>query len=70
MGDVHIKDSALQYYVINNNLPLSMVKNLQPYIKENIDKFKMILKDRNKEPVIKSGDQCDTPYECSFKRYY
>ncbi|MFI3297781.1 MAG: hypothetical protein R3Y59_09200 [bacterium] len=109
INDVHIKDSALQYYVINNNLPLSdfyliyineeylnslnmpmqdltlencdinqlfkresiidEVKNLQPYIKENIDKFKLILKNRNKEPVIKSGAQCDTPYECAFKRY-
>ena len=44
---------------------LSEVKNLQPYIKENIEKLQSVLKQKE-IPKIDIGIYCSDPYPCSF----
>lgn len=46
---------------------LSKILPLQSFIFENIKTFKDILK--KGEPIVKMGQQCNSPYECMFKRY-
>ena len=48
---------------------LNEILMLQPDIKQDIDNFLNIIKNRNKCPQINIGEQCTTPYECVFKHY-
>ena len=48
---------------------LNEILTLQMDIRHDIDKFQIIVNDRNSCPEVIIGEQCNTPYECVFKEY-
>lgn len=41
----------------------------QTIVKQDIDKFLKVVKNKKQSPIIMPGEQCDIPYECVFKQY-
>jgi len=61
-GELDLEEFFIKESVLNLILPL------QKKVKENIDKFKKVISQRN-VPMIDIGEHCHSPYTCGFFNY-
>ena len=68
LNELSEKNCDIQKLFLKKSI-LNEILMQQTCIKQDIDKFLNIIKNRNSCPKIKIGEQCNYPYECVFKEY-
>lgn len=68
LNELSDKNCDLQKLFLRRNI-LNDILPQQANIKQDIDRFLDIIKNRNKCPKIKMREHCHSPYECVFQQY-
>lgn len=68
LNELSDKNCDLQKLFLRRNI-INEILSQQADIKQDIDKFLNVIKNRKKCPQIKMGEHCNSPYECVFQQY-